>query len=175
MPGNDHSDPDSRTQTEKPDVSSARRNSTELFPGLDGRIDLAGRWIPLRPVALALEVGAGDERRLQVFRIVDHGPHQQDDVTVGLGSDPVEVLGDRRVRAVRDAVLPQISFPEVRCRHEKRPAGWCRTAPPASTSAASELRDAVAIDFDGLTGDLPFSRRVPLPGFLARLRRGSGL
>src|SRR6266853_3147325 len=36
MPGNDQSDPDSRTQTEKPDVSSARRNSTSYFPGSSG-------------------------------------------------------------------------------------------------------------------------------------------
>ena len=36
MPGNYHSDPDSRTQTEKPDVSSARRNSIDYFPGSMG-------------------------------------------------------------------------------------------------------------------------------------------
>src|SRR5215467_15640990 len=36
MPGNDHRDPDSRTQTEKPDISSARRNSTDYFPGSMG-------------------------------------------------------------------------------------------------------------------------------------------
>src|SRR5262245_18805780 len=36
MPGNDQSDPDSRTQTEKPDISSARRNSTGYFPGSTG-------------------------------------------------------------------------------------------------------------------------------------------
>src|SRR5215475_8052697 len=36
MPGNDQSDPDSRTHIEKPDVSSARRNSTGYFPGSTG-------------------------------------------------------------------------------------------------------------------------------------------
>src|SRR5215467_10654246 len=36
MPGNDHNDPDSRTQTEKPDVSRARRKSTGYFPGSTG-------------------------------------------------------------------------------------------------------------------------------------------
>src|SRR5215475_15534319 len=36
MPGNDQSEPDSRTQTEKPVVSSACRKSTGYFPGSTG-------------------------------------------------------------------------------------------------------------------------------------------
>src|SRR5215510_1220325 len=42
MPGNDQSDPDSRTQTDKPDVSSARRTSTAYFPGSTGGSILHG-------------------------------------------------------------------------------------------------------------------------------------
>src|SRR5580765_2598652 len=49
MPGNDHSDPDSRTQTEKPDVSSALRNSNAYFPGSTGGSILQGDGFHFAP------------------------------------------------------------------------------------------------------------------------------
>src|ERR1043166_8796229 len=87
---------------------------------------------------------ARDERELKIFRVVDDGADEKDDVAVRLGSDFVEVLGDVRGRAVRDAVLSQIALAEVRRRHEERAAdGRSATATaaastaPASTAATS--------------------------------------
>src|SRR3954468_17328452 len=72
-----------------------------LLPRLDGGIDFAGRRVPLRAVFLELEVGARDERQLEVLRVLDDGANEQDDVAVRLGADLVEVFRDVRRRAVR--------------------------------------------------------------------------
>ena len=77
------------------------------------RIRPARRRIPLRPVALELEVRARVERLRQVLRIVDDRDDEQPDVAVRMRRQAIEVLRDRRVLAVGNAVLPQVSLAEA--------------------------------------------------------------
>src|SRR4051812_22033940 len=81
------------------------------------------------------------ERLGQVFRVLDYRRHQQPDITVWRRGQTVEVLGDRRIFAVGDAVLAQVSRPEARRHHFQRPAagdrpGQRRTATQAAAAAA---------------------------------------
>src|SRR5687767_7817174 len=63
---------------------------------------------PAPGVGLTLEVGAVQIRLGQVLRVFDRGGHDQVGVSVRLGN-AVEVFRHRRLCAVGDAVLPQVS------------------------------------------------------------------
>ena len=76
-----------------------------------------GVGIPLRAVRLFLELGAQIERPVQIRRILEDRRHDEPDVAVRVRRQPIEMLGERRVLAVRDAVVPQIAVAEIRRLH----------------------------------------------------------
>ena len=111
-----------------------------------------GAWCgaPGRTVRNFLEVRAGHEARREILRIFDHRRHDQPGVTVGLVG-AVEVLGHPSVRAIGDAVPPQVARPQVGRDDAKRSAA--RRASAAAASACG----------------LPVRRGGALPGRLTPL------
>src|SRR5690606_10748584 len=139
--------------------------------------------VELRAVRLELEVRARVKRLAEVARVLDDRDHEQPDVAVRVLRQAVEILGDRRLLAVRHAVLAKIALAEVRGHDLQRAALADRTgrrrtsaqAPPAA--AGGDRPRAVA---DQRTGGcappgrraLPLCDRMTLPGLLAARPRG---
>src|SRR5262252_8391619 len=69
--------------------------------------------MPGGPIGELLEVGTGEETRVQKLRILDDRRHYQPAIAVVLRSEDIEVLGEQRVRAERHAVLPQVPGPDA--------------------------------------------------------------
>src|ERR1041384_2250279 len=72
----------------------------------------AGRGAPLGAVRFLLEVRARPEALIQVLGVGHHRRDQEPFVAVRRG-EAIEVLGHRRVLAVRHAVLPQPAAAQV--------------------------------------------------------------
>src|ERR1700683_3785787 len=66
---------------------------------------LARGRVPFRRVGF-LELRAGNERLVQIFRIIDDTGHHQPNISVGL-LETVEVLLHRGARSVGNAILAQ--------------------------------------------------------------------
>src|SRR5580765_3133018 len=102
--------------------ASSFAKASDLLPRLGGRIRPARRRTPLRAVRLFLELGAQIERTVEVRRILEHRRHDEPDIAVRGRRQPVEVLDERRVLTVRDAVVSQIAIAEIRRLHAERSA-----------------------------------------------------
>src|SRR5439155_11361347 len=114
------------------------------------------------------EVRARNERLLEVLWVVDDGRHREPLIAVRFVV-AVEVLGDHRALAVRDAVLPQVSGFQVRRddlegaepRRRRRAAPTTRGVRRAAATLAAAVAPLSA-------GDLPRRDRVALPPGVAR-------
>src|SRR3984957_18861199 len=91
--------------------------------------------MPLGAIRFQPEVRARDERLVQVLGIVDRCAEQQVDRTVRLRAEPVDVLGDERVLAVRHAALPQAALALVGRGHLDGPP-WRGPRPPRAPATA---------------------------------------
>src|SRR5262252_8767393 len=92
--------------------------------------------MPGGPIGELLEMGAREETRVQVLRILDDRRHYQPAIAVVFRSEDIEVLGEQRVPAERHAVLSQVSRPDVpgddlerANRFRRRPAEHATAAP----------------------------------------------
>src|SRR5438552_7026519 len=125
-------------------LASERRPST---------LRTARLWIPLRRVWFALEVSAREVLLAKVFRIVDGRQHGQP--VAAVRGEPIEILGDARVLAVRDAVLSEVAFAQIGRDDFERPRSRRRLL--QADAEATRLRDL-----------FPFGRRESLPGSFRR-------
>src|SRR5436190_9836192 len=124
----------------------------------------AGSRTPLRAIGFLLEVGAGNERAVQELRVADDGRHREPLVRVRL-LVIVEVFGERDPVAIGNAVLAQISRPQVRGRHLERPSARADTRREDRQRGWGAGRHRRT---------LPVRHRVALPrGFFAGWRRAA--
>src|SRR4029450_3648885 len=113
--------------------------------GRQRRVRLARGRAELRSVRLQAEVRAGVERPVQILRIVDHRDDLQPRTAIGMRGQSMNVLGDRRLLAVRHAILAQVSLAEIR-RHDLQIAAgvdlgllaWWGTTAKALTAATGD-------------------------------------
>src|SRR5579871_867436 len=122
-------------------------------------LDFTRLWIPFRSIVLHLELLAGDERVVKIFRIVHDA--REDQITFAFEFYAVKVFGQNCIGAVRHAIFAKITGPHV-CRHNFQRPSLAGRRPAKRRSEATTLHLAH-----------PGSHRITLP--LGRTaRRGEG-
>src|ERR1700722_7452333 len=133
-----------------------------------GSLGLALCGVPLGRVGL-LELRAGHEGSVQIFRIADDTGHDQPDIAVGL-LETVEVFLDRGVGTVGHAVLAQVAGSDLRRRDlEVAVLGW-RGGLTRQSGSGREPRGHPA-EATARSHPIPQGHRVALPA-RARLLGG---